>query len=567
MVPSPSTTDRDAQAGNQADSSAEGLPFSLHLELVVQDPETIAELHRYPEGAERERFALTALRVGVLALRAARGQLDGDTIRREAQHLLESLQDRLSEHGRAVHDRVTTVLREYFDPQNGRFQERVDRLVRRDGELETLLRRLVGAEDSELCKTLLAHLGSDSPLMRMLSPDQSQGLLAALRKTLEEQLLAQREHVLQQFSLDNRESALSRFIAELTERHGELSQGLQERLDEVVRQFSLDDENSALSRLVRNVDRAQRTITAEFSLDEEQSALSRLKRLLENTQQTINSHLSLDDEGSALARLKRELLTLLKEHGEESRKFQEEVKAAVAELAARREEADRSTLHGLQFEEAVYQQVQREAQRLGDAVHHVGNETGIIKHCKKGDVLLELGAETAAAGARIVLEAKAVAGYTLKDARDEIDEARRNREAQVGVFVFSSKTAPVGMEPLVRYGNDVFVAWDPEDPHSDIVLRAALGLARALCVRQSQGRAAQAADFKAIDAAIAQVARQAELLDEVRKSAETIQSGSQKILDRVRKVREQLERQVAVLHERVEDLRGALGDEDGRATT
>jgi gas vesicle protein len=563
MVDARQATSHDVANSPRADPAADGLPFSLHLELLVQDPETIAELHRYPEGPERDRFALVALRVGVLALRAARGQLDGDTIRREAQHLLQSLQDRLTDHGRAVHERVTTVLREYFDPQNGRFQERVDRLVRRDGELETLLRRLVGSEDSELCKTLLAHLGTDSPLMRLLSPDQSQGLLAALRKTLEEQLLAQREHVLQQFSLDNRESALSRFIAELTERHGELSQGLQERLDEVVRQFSLDDEDSALSRLVRNVDRAQRTITAEFSLDEEHSALSRLKRLLESTQQTINSHLSLDDEGSALARLKRELLTLLKQHGEESRKFQEEVKATVEALAARRAEADRSTLHGLQFEEAVYQQVQHEAQRLGDMVYHVGQSTGMIKHCKKGDVLLELGAEAAAAGARIVLEAKAVAGYTLQEARDEIDEARRNRGAQVGVFVFSRKTAPPGMEPLVRHGDDVFVAWDPEDPQSDLLLRGALSVARALCVRQTQDREAQAADFEALDTAILAVARQAELLDEVRRSAETIQSGSKKILERVRKVREQLESQVEVLQECVANLRDALGDEAG----
>ena len=44
--------------------------------------------------------------------------------------------------------------------------------------------------------------------------------------------------------------------------------------------FSLDDEESALSRLVRNVDRAQRTITSQFSLDDDQSALARLKREL-----------------------------------------------------------------------------------------------------------------------------------------------------------------------------------------------------------------------------------------------------------------------------------------------
>ena len=44
-------------------------------------------------------------------------------------------------------------------------------------------------------------------------------------------------------------------------------------------------------------------------------------------------------------------------------------------------------------------------------------------------------------------------------------------------------------------------------------------------------------------------------LDDVRKSAETIQSSTAKILDRVRKDREALEKQVEILREKVKDLR------------
>jgi hypothetical protein len=53
------------------------------------------------------------------------------------------------------------------------------RRVVRHPELEQLLRRQVGSQDSELGKTLASHFGVDSPLMKVLSPDQSRGLLAS----------------------------------------------------------------------------------------------------------------------------------------------------------------------------------------------------------------------------------------------------------------------------------------------------------------------------------------------------------------------------------------------------
>lgn len=540
---------------------ASHLPFTLPLELTVKDAETIAELCRYEEGEPRDEFALRALRIGVLALKQARGEVDAEEIRREGDRLLSQLQHNLSQHSDIVHQQVTTVLKDYFDPQDGRFQERVNRLVQQDGELEQVLRRQIGREDSELCKTLTEHIGEESPLMKTLSPDQSEGLLAALRETFGQQLQSQREEVLKQFSLDNKEGALARFIEELEQRQGELSENLDKKIDEVVREFSLDEEDSALSRLVANVDRAQRTITAEFSLDEEKSALSRLKKILEDTNQTIDKHLSLDDEQSALARLKRELLTLLKEHEESRQKFQSEVKETLQEMKVRKEEADRSTRHGLAFEEAVYRQIQHEAQRAGDVPAHTGHTTGRIKNCKVGDCTVELGPDSAAPGAALAVEAKEEAGYQLRDARAEIETARKNRDAQVGLFVYSKRCAPDGLEPVTRLGGDVIVVWDADDPNTDLFLRTAYTLARALCVRTQEQTAAQAADFTAIDEAILEIEKRAAALDDVETWTTTIQNNSEKILKKLRTTRKSLERQVETLREKTQDLRGSLTSE------
>ncbi|MCZ6822890.1 MAG: hypothetical protein O7F10_08085, partial [Deltaproteobacteria bacterium] len=270
----------------------------LELALRITDPELLAELSAYPEGRARAEFALSALRIGVLALRQVRGRIDADVIRSESERLIAEFRKGLTEHQQAVTLQLTSSLKEYFDPSSGRFNERVERLVRQDGELEALMQRQVGLEDSELGKTLSAHFGERSPLMKLLSPDESRGLLRSLGHTLEQGLTAQRERILKEFSLDNKEGALSRLVTELAESHGKLSKDLQGSIAGVVGEFSLDDEQSALSRLVRRVEQAQSRISREFSLDE---------------------------ESSALARMKRELLDVLNTHKEASAKFREEV--------------------------------------------------------------------------------------------------------------------------------------------------------------------------------------------------------------------------------------------------
>ncbi len=536
------------------------LPYSLSLELLVKDAETIAELCRHAEGPVRDQFALDALRIGVLALRQARGQLDVDLIQRETQRMLGALAGRLDEHSRVVQDHVAASLKDYFDPESGRFNERVKRLVEKDGDLERLLRSQIGSQDSELCKTLLAHFGETSPLMKLLSPTESQGLLAALRETVGTQLTQQRETVLKEFSLDNKQGALARLVEELGQKHGQLTDKLQEKIDTVVKEFSLDEENSALSRLVRNVDRAQKTITSEFSLDNEASAFSRLQGLLQTTSEAIHSNLTLDDETSSLARLKREVLTILKEHSEANGKFQEEVKIALAKMVARKEEADRSTRHGMVFEDAVGEILGHHCRQAGDIITPTGMTTGLIKNCKVGDFLIELGPDSAAPCSKIVVEAKEKAVYSLSDARSEIETGRKNREAQVGFFIFSKRTAPSGIDCVSRYGDDVFVVWDAEDAASDLFLKVGMTLAKALCIRAGRQSTTQAADFEAILAAILEIEKQAQSLGEVSTSCETIRKSTDKISERIRISREKVEKQVEQLKEKFAELRAAVGE-------
>jgi len=238
--------------------------------------------------------------------------------------------------------------------------------------------------------------------------------------------------------------------------------------------------------------------------------------------------------------------------------FRKEVGEQLAALAARREEADRSTRHGVDFEMTAFDFVQAESQKAGDIATHTGNTTGVIKNCKIGDFVIKLGPDEQAAGTNIVVEAKEKEGYTLEAALAEIETARKNRHAAVGLFIFSKKLAPSGIDPMRRYGDDIVVVWDTEDPATDIYLSAGLSVARALCTKAQAHREATEVDLKPIEAAIRDIEKQINGLDEINTFTETIESTSAKILNRVKIMKKNLLAQVTTLDDHINALRSVM---------
>ena len=503
---------------------------ACRLELAVGDAMLVAELLAYPAGPERDQYALTALKIGVLALKQAQGRLDADVIRGEGERLLALMEDRLASHQRTVHDQVAVTLREYFDPKSGRFNERVEQLVSSGGELERLMRSQIGGCDSELARTLAAHVGEHSSLMKILRPGETEGILNSLSVTVQKALETQRNAILCEFSLDNGGGALARLVKELTEKHGQLANGLRESVDEVIGEFSLDRPDSALSRLVGQVETAHRKISSEFSLDE---------------------------QGSALARLQRGFEQLFEKSNRDNEAFRSDVRASLAALQSRKEESFRSTRHGLEFEQAVFAFLADNARAAADVVEHTAGTTGLIRNCKVGDVVLTLGPEHAAAGARIVIEAKQDASYGVRDALTEIEHGRKNRQADVGLFVFSRRTCGPQIAPLGRYGNDIVVAWDCDDAATDVILNAGVSLARALCTRAGAERKQLAIDVERMHKAMLDIEKQIQGMDEIRKNAQSIRSCADKIEDRARIVSDNIARATRVLDEETEAI-GAL---------
>lgn len=528
---------------------------SVPLTLVVSDRETVTELLQRGDGRERDEYALAALRIGVLSLKHARGQIDADAVRREGEKLLHDLKGALDGSRNEIHANLTTALRDYFDPKDGRFQERIERLIKQDGELEQVLRRQVGGDGSVLVNTLSAHIGENSPLMKLLNPEEASGLVSSIRSTISSVVGEEQTRILSEFSLDNEQSALKRLVNELTQANGKLKTDLATEVGTVVQEFSLDKEDSALSRLVKQVETAQQTITKEFSLDEEGSALSRLSSVINEAKGSIDSNLTLDNEASALFRLKRELVDLLGKHEEKVQGFQTNVLTALESITAQRKESARSTQHGNVFEDAACEFIEKEVQKAGDVPTRTGATTGMIKNCKVGDLVVELGADCVAAGEKFVVEAKEDATYTVMKALAELDTARKNRGANVGLFLFSAQTVPQGVELLSRNGDDVLVVWDAQRIESDVVLRAGLSLAKALCVRKQRERDKNESNWDEVDTAILAVEKEVLRLAQMKTWTDTIQSNSGKLLEEFRKMTSNLEKQVGALRESVETLK------------
>lgn len=231
------------------------------------------------------------------------------------------------------------------------------------------------------------------------------------------------------------------------------------------------------------------------------------------------------------------------------------VSGALGAMEARREESNRSTRRGVHFETALMTEIRRSCASTGDALESTGGRTGRVRHCKIGDGVLTLSRESAAPGERIVIEAKRRKRYPLDDALKEMEKARANRDADVGLFVFSRDAAPDGADAVARYGNDVVVLWDHEDPSTDVFLKVGLSLSRALCVRRSAGSRSAERDEE-LRTILPRLESQVQQLDQIETWASTIRNNSEKIMDKVRNTRKKIDADVSALSR-------AVGGRDG----
>jgi hypothetical protein len=172
--------------------------------------------------------------------------------------------------------------------------------------------------------------------------------------------------------------------------------------------------------------------------------------------------------------------------------LQERLVALEAAQKARGEERAKSAAKGADFEDLLEAMLGEIARGSNDLLERTGTEAGNDGRSKKGDFVLTLDpAVSPGCELRVVIEAKdrQVSG---REMREELRAAKTNRDACVGLVVFS---------PVHVRGGDVYAVIDPADPDAS-TLQAAVKLARLLAVtslREHEAEVDAAAIGRALD--------------------------------------------------------------------
>ncbi len=374
----------------------------MQLRLRISDPELREELKKHEEGEERDAFAIQAMRIGIIAIHHAQGQIDAEKIRRE---------------GKRIIGKTESTLTNYLDPDKGKFHQQIQRLIKNDGELEKAILRQIEGRDSPLNQTLAKWIGK----------------------------------ILEEFKLDNDDSALRRLGNELQAKYNEFIKELDQRI------------------------------------------------------------------GSEKA-------------------------------------AQKAPAKGNKFEDDVFNFINNKWSQ--NAVHiptRTGRNPG-LKGNNKGDAVIELEPEHAAAGCKIVVEAKADKTFTKEKVLGELKKARGNREAEVGLLVSYASPDSKIKERFSRFGNDIIIVWDTEDENSDVNFEAGLSLAVALCVK-ARIPSREGVDPEAMDNAISKIENEAKRLEEITQSANNIKKTSDNILKKAEEMRRDLKKQIGILKENIDGIR------------
>jgi hypothetical protein len=515
------------------------------LRVCVHDPRTdvlLAFMELAPE--QQEQLAIEAWRIGLGALMNAQAQAQRVNLEDIGQTLASDFEAQLTRCLESQAQTFTEALRRYFDPSEGQISERLRAFLDDDGVLASKLQRYIGADNSVLAQTLAQRTGEGSPLFKMLSPTHSDGLVHVLQSRIEEAMAHHRTAVAKALDPLEQDGPVARFLRELREQLEKTDGDRNEQLQTALAALDANDEQSLLSRLMRETREAHDALRRAMDPQLPDSPMAGVKKTLE-----VLIADRLDAQHKRLEELQRSQNT-----------FQQDLRAAVERIETRRVEHARTTVGGSTFEERVVEFASRVVPSGLCTVEAVGSRVGLRPHCRVGDLVVRFSDDSAFAGCGVVIEAKRDGSYSVPAALAELEVARANRDAEVGLFVWASTHAPDEFPGFARYGNNLLVTWDPEDPTSSGLLHGAV--VAALGLAQRKRRALDPGDREALADVEQRVIRELERLGKMSKWAGAIERDAGKISDEIRKGRKGLERLVDKAKATLRALEIELSDDD-----
>lgn len=510
----------------------------------VRDPRADAQsLFQGLTEQQREGLARDAWVIGLRALGNAHASAQEARLTDIGASLLGDLDRQLRQHVEQQQATMGAVLARFFDPRDGHVSQRLAAFVDDHGVLAHLLEKYLAPQNSVLADALARQVGEASPLFKKLSPTDSGGLVKTLEAQLQQALGQSQAQLVRALDPLAEDGAVARFLRSLREELKGADEDRQQQMTVALAALDANDEDSLLSRLVRETHRAREAVLTAMNPDAPLSPMAILKNSLTKRFQ---------EQASFHAEVARR-------QGERQDKFENDVRDALARIDTRRQMAGMGTRGGVEFEDAVVAFV-AEATRSAPCTFDVTGATAGVGRCKIGDAVLRFTAESAYAGAGVVFEAKRDRGYTVQRALDELDAARKNRDAVAGVFVMARSHAGETFQRFARYGSCVIVVWDEEDPATDAWLHAAVWLGMALVTRTR--RTGDAGDIAALRDIEARIEAELSRLEKMEKHSDVIRRNVDGIADEIRKAEKALGTLLAKAQSTLRALNVELSDED-----
>jgi hypothetical protein len=486
--------------------------------------------------AQRAQLAVDAWAIGLRALRNARAEAQESHLSDIGEKLKVDLGSALTIMVQQHQERVETALRRYFDPTDGELARRLERFVEDDGELPRLLQRFAAPDGGLIAETLALHVGEQSALLRRLNPTATDGIVQTLKQVCTTAVSDSQTAMQQALDPLKAGSPVARLLVALRQ---ELKKAESDRSKQMITAFkALDanDPNSLLSNLARQSKTASESLLSAMNPANDKSPLAHLRNSL----------------GELLERHAKTSRELLEEQRGRQVVFEKDLRETVARIETQRAANRASPRGGADFEDRVLAAVRH---RLGAGPYvctKTGNVAGIRDTCRVGDFIVRFTDESAWAGASIVFECKHDQSYSVDKAIKELDVARANRDASVGVFVMAQSHASADFPDLSRIGHNILVSWDPDDAGANYRLDAAVMLAMTLASRKRQ--VTDHASTDAVRDIENLLANQAAHVEKMRKASD----GIRKHNDAIRKELDKAENELRTLVGKAQETLRAL---------
>ena len=190
---------------------------SVELFIKSHDPLIVNYLALFEEDEKVEKV-LEALRVGIIAIHSASPSLDTKVVDEKFNQVQSTIDSYLN----TFKGDLKGQLEDFFKPVSGAIPQSLDSFFGANGKMPALLNQYFSQDNGRLFTLIQEQVGPNSQFAKSLDPNNKESVLSKLEHLVQNHLQTKTTEIINQFSLDIDNSALSRLQRSLFEKVQEI---------------------------------------------------------------------------------------------------------------------------------------------------------------------------------------------------------------------------------------------------------------------------------------------------------------------------------------------------------